>query len=70
MATLDIRDTASGMTTEIKFSNKLFLRTSNPLTIEIVQDLRDSGQNKLRILKSDIPNLIAALNKAKELGWY
>lgn len=69
MAMIDIRGKDEN-TTEIRFSDEEHLSNPNPATIEITQKCAHSDSNKLRILKSDIPNLIAALNKAKELGWY
>lgn len=63
MATIDIRDTSEEIT-EIKFSDKEII--TNSLTFIHISD----DDAKFSIYKSDIPNLIKALDKAKELGWY
>ena len=63
MAMIDIRDTSEEIT-EIKFSDEEIITTSHNL-IHISDD-----DGAFSICKSDIPNLINALTKAKELGWY
>ena len=63
MAMIDIRDTSEEIT-EIKFSDEEII--TNSLTLIHISD-EDCA---FSISKSDIPNLIAALNKAKDLGWY
>jgi len=68
MAALDIRNTDEEIT-EIQFSDEEHLSNLNAAIIEISQKCECSN-NKLRIFKRDIPNLIKALDKAKELGWY
>lgn len=69
MATLDIRNTDEEIT-EIKFSGEEYIYKCNHLAIGIFQNLEPDHENKMYIYKKDIPNLIKALNKAKELGWY
>ena len=64
MAMIDIRDTSEEIT-EIKFSDEEII--TNSLTLINISDDDDAT---FSIYKSDIPNLIAALNKAKDLGWY
>ena len=66
MATLDIRDIIDDEITEIKFSNNELVSNEN----EYIEFSQNIPNRSLYIHKSDIPNLIAALNKAKELGWY
>ena len=66
MTTIDIRDNTIIMITEIKFSNNELVSNEN----EYIEFAQNIPNRSLFILKSDIPNLIAALNKAKELGWY
>ena len=70
MATLDIRNTNKEIT-EIRFSDEESLYDSSCSTISIIQKLKyDGTRSVVHVIKSDIPNLINALNKAKELGWY
>lgn len=66
MATIDIRDTSDSEITEIKFSNNELVSNEG----EYIEFIQNIPNRSLFILKSDIPNLITALNKAKELGWY
>ena len=63
MVMIDIRDTSEEIT-EIKFSDEEIIGNSRALIY--ISD----GSGAFNIYKKDIPNLIAALNKAKELGWY
>lgn len=63
MAMIDIRDTSEEIT-EIKFSDEEII--TNSLTLIHISD----DDATFSIYKSDIPNLIKALNKAKDLGWF
>ena len=63
MAMIDIRGKDEN-TTEIRFSDEDIITNSLNL-IHISNDVNASS-----IFKKDIPNLIKALDKAKELGWY
>ena len=66
MAMIDIRNIAEEEITAIKFSNNELVSNEN----EYIEFSQNIPNRSLFILKSDIPNLVAALNKAKELGWY
>lgn len=66
MTTIDIRAVGEEEITEIMFSNVELISNEN----EYIELSRHTPIRSLYIHKSDIPNLIAALNKAKELGWY
>ena len=65
MATIDIREESAEVVDAIRFSNDEVI-THIASYIKFYQ----CDVYKITITKSDIPNLIAALNKAKELGWY
>lgn len=65
MATLDIRTDLAPVVDTIRFSNDEAIMDNGPYI-----DFYQYAVHKITITKSDIPNLVAALNKAKELGWY
>lgn len=68
MATIDIREENTEIDT-IKFSeNESVIRSGS--YIKLCQEIIGYDDKYTLISKSDIPNLVAALNKAKELGWY
>ena len=68
MAMLDIRTEDENIDT-IKFSENESVINSGSY-IELCQEIIGYDDKFTLISKSDIPNLIAALNKAKDLGWY
>lgn len=68
MATLDIRTEDENIDT-IKFSENESVINSGSY-IKLCQEIIGYDDKFTLISKSDIPNLIAALNKAKDLGWY
>lgn len=67
MAMVDIRDIPEEKITAIKFSDDDAVINDSNIVIRL-RNKNDGGY--YFIYKSDIPNLIAALNKAKDLGWY
>ena len=67
MVMIDIRDIPEEKITAIKFSDDAVVINDSNMVIRLRST--DDG-TYYYIYKSDIPNLIAALNKAEELGWY
>lgn len=65
MATIDIRGNETEEITAIIFSDESEIANESREFIRI----KDNNGYYL-VFKSDIPNLISALMKAEELGWY
>jgi len=69
MSMIDIRTEEDENIETIKFSENESVINSGSYII-LCQESIGYNDKLILISKSDIPNLIKALNKAKELGWY